>query len=90
MEGVRSSRRVPGMLAPAGVLRQFDGSRIERQVLAQAFELVWRVEREGMNGIPSMTPGEERLAAKRVTQVAAPRVSSQRHVDAAGGAAGGP
>ena len=45
MEDVRSSLRVPSTLALAKVARQFAGSRTERQVLTQVFDVVWQAGR---------------------------------------------
>jgi hypothetical protein len=42
MEEKRGSGRVSARPAQAAVARQFDGSRIERQLLAQVFDLVWQ------------------------------------------------
>ena len=45
MEGVRGSLRAPSTMALAKVARQFAGSRIERQVLTQVFDVVWQAGR---------------------------------------------
>jgi len=42
MDDKRSSLRVQSRLALAKVARQFAGSRIERQLLAQVFDVVWQ------------------------------------------------
>lgn len=41
MDDVRVSASVPAMQVLALVVLQFAGSRVERQVLAQVFDLVW-------------------------------------------------
>jgi hypothetical protein len=41
MEDVCKARRAPSTLALAKVARQFAGSRIERQVLTQVFDVIW-------------------------------------------------
>ena len=43
MEDVRSSRKSAASRRIGVVLRQFSGSRVERQVLAQVFDVVWQV-----------------------------------------------
>jgi hypothetical protein len=48
MEEQPSSRRVPARLAQATVARQFKGSRIERQLLMQVFDLLW----QAAGGVP--------------------------------------
>lgn len=48
MEEQHSSRRVPARLAPAAVARQFEGCRIERQLLTQVFDLLW----QAAGGVP--------------------------------------
>jgi hypothetical protein len=42
MEDQRGTRRMPARLAQAAVTRQFQGCRIERQLLTQAFDLIWQ------------------------------------------------
>lgn len=43
MEDVRSPEKSSGVRPSSVIVRQFAASRIERQVLAEAFEVVWRV-----------------------------------------------
>ncbi len=43
MEDVRSSGESSASRPIAMVMRQFAGSRVERQVLAQVFEVLWQV-----------------------------------------------
>lgn len=43
MEDVRSPGKSSALRARAVVVRQFAGSRVERQVLAQVFDVVWHV-----------------------------------------------
>lgn len=82
MEDVRKSRSMPATLALATIARQFGGSRIERQVLAQAFDLVWQVEREAVSRIPSAAAGDEgALVTERLAQVGASRNGSRRRVE---------
>ena len=45
MDDERNSLRVQSKLALAKVARQFAGSRIERQLLAQVFDVVWQARR---------------------------------------------
>jgi hypothetical protein len=42
MEDQRGTRRMPARLAQATVTRQFRGCRSERQLLTQAFDLIWQ------------------------------------------------
>ncbi len=42
MDGVRVSRTVVAVPALATVVRQFAGSRVERQLLAKAFDWAWQ------------------------------------------------
>jgi hypothetical protein len=42
MDDVHEGGRAPAMQALATVVRQFAGSRVERQLLAQVFDLVWQ------------------------------------------------
>ena len=83
MEDVRISQSVPALLALAVVVRQFDGSRIERQVLAQAFDLVWQVERDAVSRIRSAAARSECVSEEACpARVGAPRNRSRRHTEA--------
>jgi hypothetical protein len=42
MEDRRGTRRMPARLAQAAVTWQFQGCRSERQLLTQAFDLIWQ------------------------------------------------
>lgn len=82
MEDVRNSRSMLARRALATVARQFGGSRIERQVLAQAFDLVWQVEGEAVRRVPSAAAGDEgALATEHLARIGASRNGSQRRVE---------
>jgi hypothetical protein len=65
MEDVRSSLRAPSTLALAKVSRQFAGSRIERQVLTQVFDVIWEAGRSRA-GLTASDLAESELATTRV------------------------
>ena len=56
MEDVRVSRVVVAVPALATVVRQFAGSRVERQLLAKAFDWAWQTG--GRAGPPLATSGQ--------------------------------
>jgi len=71
MDEFCSSLRVPSTLALAKVARQFAGSRIERQVLTQVFDVVWQVgqSRSWLTAAaPAESAGASARAATRVSQ----------------------
>ena len=45
MEDEYGLLRAPALPAPAKVARQFAGSRMERQVLTQVFDVIWQAAR---------------------------------------------
>jgi len=60
MEERLGLRLAPALLAPAKVSRQFAGSRVERQVLTQVFDMIWQSaqgQRESaVDGLGSVAP----------------------------------
>jgi hypothetical protein len=58
MDDVRVTRGAPALPAPATVVRQFAGSRVERQLLAQVFDLVWQVPSSASRNVRSDGDGD--------------------------------
>ena len=86
MEDMRNSRSVPAMQALAALVRQFDGSRVERQVLAQAFDIVWQIEREAAGRIGAAVAHGERASGNEYpARVAAPGNRSRHCAEAVAG-----
>ena len=57
MDDVRASGAVIAKPAPAMVVRQFAGSRVERQLLARVFDWAWQA---GGRGAPRVIASDDR------------------------------
>lgn len=76
MDDACSSLRAPSTLALAKVARQFAGSRIERQVLTQVFDVVWQAGRSRT----WLTASDSAESESATTRVGAARLAKEGSV----------
>ncbi len=75
MEDVRSPEKSSALRSLAVVVRQFAGSRVERQVLAQVFEVVWQVSESPTRRPGSREEDQHGLSCGAARPAAASRVT---------------